>query len=114
MKVLLIALALLLVATPVTAQPARIAPYVAMVSANAADLWTTKLAFDRGAVEGNGFVCCRPMKTLIVAKSAWVLALANVMHLLESRGHPKWAKAIGYIDASVLFGVSAHNHRVAR
>ena len=107
----------LLVAAPVSAQERpRIdwPSYAVMVSGNVMDLWTTHRAFQRGAVEGNGFVSGQSIKTLIATKASFVFGLTVLMRHLEQTGHPRAAKVLGYIDGGVTWGVAAHNTRVMR
>jgi len=113
-RVLTLAAALLLSAVVAPAQettPSR-AHYVWMIAGNAADLWTTRQAFQRGAVEGNGIVTGRPFGVLTASKVSFVTGLTLAMRLLETHGHPRAAKVLGYVDGTIAFGVTAHNGTV--
>lgn len=89
-------------------------PYVVMVGGNAADLTTTHAALETGrGHEGNPAWRRRDIGTLTVAKIGGVAALAVVMRTLETHGHPRAAKILGYVDGALTFGVAAHNGRIA-
>lgn len=88
--------------------------YSVMVAGNAADLWTTRQAFQRGAHEGNGITSTTRIGWLAVSKASAVLAVGMTMRLLERRGHPRIARVVGYLDGGATFAAAIHNHRVAR
>jgi|GEM_PF-6992891 len=92
----------------------NLAPYIVMISGNVADIVTTQQAFSRGAHEGNGLTDTNKIGVLALQKASFTFAVGLAMHLLETHGHPKAAKALGYIDGSITWGVAAHNHGVAR
>lgn len=108
----------LLVAVPVKAQtPATIAPYVALIGGNIADLVTTHQAFGRGAYEGNaltGFAGTQQIAPLLVEKAAETVLVTWGMHYLARHGHPRVAKIMGYVAGGLTFAAAAHNARVAR
>lgn len=103
-------------ASSASAQPApNWSAYTVMAAGNVADLWTTKIALDSGrAHEGNPALERQGIGTITVAKTVGVLAITAVMRLLETHGHQKAAKILGYADGAVTFGVSAHNLKVVR
>jgi len=88
------------------------APYVALVAANVADLWTTQAAFTRGAHEANPVMAPLTFPRMILAKSATTAGLMLVMHALATHGHPRFAKVIGYLDAGAIGAVAISNARV--
>lgn len=111
LKILLI-LPLLLIASTASADPK---PYAVMLAGNVADLWTTKVALDTGrAHEGNPALSRQGIGTITIAKTCSVAVITLAMRVLETHGHPKVAKAIGYIDGGVTFGAAAHNLAVVR
>lgn len=89
-------------------------PYLIMVAGNVADLWTTKAAFERGAVEGNGIASGRPLLEIGLSKASFTVGIALAMRLLETHGHPRAARVLGYMDGSLTFGIAAHNAGVQR
>lgn len=90
------------------------APYIVMIAGNVADLWTTKAAMDTGrAHEGNPAWVRQDIGTLTAVKIGGVIAIAVIMLMLETHGHPRAAKILGYMDGGLTVGVSAHNWRVA-
>ena len=84
-------------------------PYVFMIAGNVADLWTTKAALDRGAVEANPGLAGQPFQRLALAKVAGVAAMAVLMRIMETHGHPKVARWFGYVEGAATFGVAVHN-----
>lgn len=88
--------------------------YTVMVTGNVADLWTTKAAFDAGAREGNGLTTTSRIAPLALSKVSAVVGIGLAMRLLEQHGHPRIAKALGFVDGGVTFGAAVHNRRVAR
>lgn len=119
MRTLTLSLVALLMASTVHAQDtphrlANIAPYVAMISGNVADLVTTKNAFDRGAVEGNpltGFSGQQRIAPLLAEKVVATALEAYMMHALERSGHPRIAKVMGYAAGTVTFSAAIYAHR---
>lgn len=103
-------------ASSASAQPApNWSAYSVMAAGNMADLWTTKIALDSGrAHEGNPALERQGIGTITVAKTCGVAVVVVAMRYLETHGHPKVAKTLGFIDGAVLFGVSAHNLQVVR
>jgi hypothetical protein len=76
-----------------------VTPYVALVGGAAADLGTTYVGFQHGAVEGNrltGFGGTQNIKPLIVTKALGTVAVSSIVWYLAGHGHPKLAKALGY------------------
>mgnify|MGYP001617764181 FL=1 len=108
---------ILMVALPVSAQdrPMTIfdmAPYAAVVAGNVADLQTTKAAFARGAHEGNGFTATTNILPIAAAKISFMAGTMLAMRALETHGHPRWAKVIGYVDGGATFLAAWHNRGV--
>jgi len=99
---------------PAASRAINLTPYVLMVAGNAADLWTTKAAFDRGAQEANSIMAGLSIGQIAVAKGATTAGMVILMRFLETHGHPRVAKVIGYVDAGATFTAAAHNHRVQR
>ncbi len=94
-----------------------VAPYVVLVSGNVADIVTTSQCFNRGRCsEGNGgpLEGTRNIVPLTLTKGIFVGCLGYLMHSLETHGHPRIAKVIGYVDGGVTFAAAMHNTRVAR
>ena len=118
----MIIVALVLIALPAAAQEkkpvfADLAPYVAVVAGNAADVLSTNAAFQRGAVEVNpitGFVGSSNIAPILIEKVAVTVTIIAAMRYYASHGHPKAAKVIGYLDGAGMLAVSAHNARVNR
>lgn len=88
--------------------------YTVMVCGNVADLWTTQQAFSRGGHEGNGITATSQIGPLAVSKVSAVVGVGLAMRLLERHGHPKLARAIGFIDGGVTFSAALHNRGVGR
>lgn len=119
MKTLTFAVAAaLLIARPVAAQETHaifdVTPYIVMVSGNVADIVTTGQAFNRGAHEGNGITSTNQIAPLALSKACAILGMGLTMRLLELHGHPRLAKAVGYLDGGITFGAAIHNTKVAR
>ena len=88
---------------------ADLATYVALVGGAAADLGTTYVAFQHGAVEMNrltGEAGTRNITPLVIKKSIATAALSVGMWYFAAHGHPKAAKMIGYA-AGATWGTAA-------
>jgi len=120
MKTLTFVVAVFLISASAQAQEPKphtftnLAPYIVMVSGNAADLWTTHDALAHGAHENNPLWKNDGIGKITAVKIVGTVGIAVMMQLLDKLGHPKAAKALGYIDGSITWGVAAHNHGVAR
>jgi len=120
MRITMLLIAAILVSASAQAQEpkshtfADLAPYIVMVSGNAADFWTTHEALARGAHENNPLWKNDGIGKITAVKIVGTVGIAVMMQLLDKLGHPKAAKALGYIDGSITWGVAAHNHGVAR
>ncbi len=88
--------------------------YLTMLAGNGADLVTTQQAFQRGAHEGNGLTSTSRIGPLAASKVSFTLGLGLAMHLLDTHGHKRAARALGFVDGGVTFGVALHNHGVGR
>lgn len=89
-----------------------IAPYAALIGGNGADLATTLRALTSGAGhEANPLMSTSPVG-ITAQKAAGTAGLALLMHELAQRGHPKIAKAIGYLDGGAMAGLALHNAHV--
>lgn len=108
-------LLLLLFTVPASAQSIGRAPYLALVAGNSADLVTTLHALHSGrGKEGNAVMVSAGIPGLIAMKVAGTVGIAWAMKKVGADGHPKVAKALGYVAGIALAGVSYHNARVGR
>lgn len=108
-------LLLLLLAVPASAQSIGRAPYLALAAGESADLATTLHALNSGrGREGNAVMASAGTPGLIAMKTAGALFLGWSMKKLGADGHPKVAKALGYVTGIALAGVSYHNARIGR
>jgi hypothetical protein len=86
---------------------------VAVLSlAAAADLASTHVAMQRGAVELNPLM--REPAAAFVFKAATVAGTAALCSELRDRGHSRAAKVARWVVAGVWLGIAANNVRVAR
>lgn len=105
----------LMLPVSVSAQTFDVKPYAVMLAGNMADLWTTKVALDTGrAHEGNPALNHQGMGRITAVKVGGVSFFIFAMRVLETHGHPKAARLMGYIDGGAMFGVVAHNLAVVR
>lgn len=89
--------------------------YSVMVAGNVADLWTTHDALSSGrAHEGNPVLARQGIGTITVAKVCGVVAIGVAMRTLAQHGHPKVARALGFLDGGVTFTAAMHNQQVGR
>lgn len=126
MKTTIIVVAVLAaLAAPVRAQAPQVAKpddhplltaasYVALVSGNIADLWTTKDGLNRGAVEWNPLFANMSFTGIAATKAILVSGMAVTMHLMATHGHPKAARVVGFLNGGIAWGAALHNIRVAR
>jgi hypothetical protein len=105
----------LFVAAPAFAQERRsslVLPSVVFVGAQAADLHSTHQAIRNGqGVEGNR-VMAGSNANRIALKSAITVATVYAAQKIHKR-HPRVAKVFLYGGAAAMFGLAAHNYRVA-
>lgn len=114
-KALATAAVLLLMAVPASAQSLGSAPYLALVAGNSADLVTTLHALHSGrGKEGNAVMAVAGTSGLIAMKTAGTVFIGFAMKKIGADGHPRVAKAIGYVAGIALAGVSYHNARIGR
>lgn len=89
--------------------------YTVLVAGNVADLWTTQAALASGrGYEGNPALWKQGIGQIAIAKTGGVLVLVGAMRFLETHGHPKIARALGFIDGGVTVSAALHNTRVGR
>lgn len=114
-RAIFFALALAGSASSVSAQPINWSAYTVMAAGNVADLWTTQSALSSGrAHEGNPALSRQGIGTITVAKTCGVAVIGVAMRLLETHGHAKAARILGWMDGGVTFTAALHNQRVGR
>lgn len=87
--------------------------YSVMVAGNVADLVTTQRALSRGGIEANPILGSRG-STITVRKAGLVAGVALGMRWLETHGHPRAARILGYVDGGAMLGLALRNARVGR
>jgi hypothetical protein len=86
-----------------------LSPYVFLIVPNIADVWTTKNAMDRGAVEGSPLMPNARFSTIVLNKLIWVGSITAAVRLLDRRGHRNWARGLAFVGGGAAGFAAWHN-----
>jgi hypothetical protein len=82
---------------------------VILALTRAADTTSSLTAFHHGAQEGNPLVISAKPAPFVAQMAAETVGQVYLIHALNQRGHPKWARAIALVQISASSGATAWN-----
>ena len=80
-----------------------------MALGRGADVATSLTAFHHGAIERNPMIASSRPLPFIAQMTAETVGQAYLIHALDTHGHPRWAKAIAFVQIGASSGATFGN-----